>query len=274
MLKFVVDEALCIRCGECAQDCPYGIIQIHDALPVVNPEKESLCVNCQHCLTVCQPGALSIHGIDPMQSISLQGHMPTPESVETLVMGRRSVRRYKDEAVDLGLIDRLVEVMRAAPTGKNNMETHFTVVDDVNVMTELRAKVYEGIESRVAAGTLPAGLEFFEGIARAWGKGVDIVFRGAPHLLVVSAPVGGPSPVADCLIALSYFELLANSHGLGTVWNGFAKWALFDVAPDVGSLLPVPQGYEVGYVLSFGVPAVKYHRTAQRKGGVVERLSF
>jgi len=274
MLQFSVDRDVCIKCGECAADCPRDIIQMVDGEPEILKDKEHLCLECQHCLAVCKPGALSILGLNPRDSILLKGNMPAPESLEVLMMGRRSVRRYQEEAVAPELIEHILEVVRAAPTGRNIRATHFALVDDPAIMKELRDRTYAGIRRAVDTGTLPDGLEFFKGVADAWDRGTDLVYRDAPHLLVASAPADGPSAVADCLIALTYFELLAAGHGLGTVWNGFAKWALFDVAPEVGDLLGIPQGHVIGYVMAFGKPAVKYHRTVQRPGGTVGRVTL
>ncbi len=107
-------------------------------------------------------------------------------------------------------------------------------------------------------------MEFFAGIVKAWDKGTDVIFREAPHLLVVSVPKQGPTPAADGYIALSTFEILASSHGLGTLWDGFATWALVHIAPKVGARLGIPESHELVYVMLFGHPAVQYHRSVQR----------
>jgi len=273
MLQFSVNEDTCIQCGECVKDCPYGILEMGEEFPAVVADKEGQCIQCQHCMVICEPGALSILGIDPADSTPLMGNMPAPAHVETLMMGRRSTRRYKEEPVDPALIERIMGAVRNAPTGVNNRGTLFTLVEDGAAMTQLRNQTYDGLRKAIDAGTLPAGMEFFEGIANAWDNGVDILYRGAPHFLVVSNATGGPSPEADSLIALSYFELLANSHGLGTVWDGLAKWALTAIAPEAGAMLGIPEDHHIGYMMAFGVPAVKYHRTVQRPGGTVNRIT-
>ncbi|MBL4560886.1 MAG: hypothetical protein JKX79_07855 [Labilibaculum sp.] len=33
-----------------------------------------------------------------------------------------------------------------------------------------------------------------------------------------------------------YFELIANSHGIGTLWNGMIKWAIDDIDTDLREL--------------------------------------
>lgn len=100
-------------------------------------------------------------------------------------------------------------------------------------------------------------------------KGVDIIFRNAPHLLIASAPKKNSSPLPDCLITLSYFELLATSHNIGTLLNGMLTWVLNDIDPGIADLIGIPKDYTVGYGMVFGKSAVKYPRSIQS-----ERLSF
>jgi len=79
------------------------------------------------------------------------------------------------------------------------------------------------------------------------------------------------SPMPDCLIALSYFELFAQANGVGTVWNGLAKWAINDLVPEARHLLGIPDDHLTGYVMAFGKPAVHYHRTVQHGPAVINR---
>ena len=264
MLDFYVDREKCIQCGECVRDCPYGIIELVNEYPETVKEKESQCIRCQHCLAVCSTGAISIFGKNPDESTLLENNLPTALQMETLIKGRRSIRFYKKEPVDPGLIAHILDVVAHCPTGVNNRKLLFTVIEDQQTMAELRRQTMEGIRKTVQEKTLPPGFEFFEGILRAWDKGRDIIFRGAPHLLIVSSPQGGPSPEPDTLIALSYFELLARCHNLGTVWDGLAKWALTAILPDMTQKLGVPDSHHIGYMMVFGKPAIKHFRTVQR----------
>lgn len=272
MLQFKVDKDLCIQCGECVADCPNRVLEMVDGYPVISEDRAGQCIECQHCFAVCQPGALSIFGLKPQDSISLKGNMPSHEAMTTLLMGRRSIRRYKQEPVDSQLLDTIMDTVRSAPTGVNNCSTLYTLIEDQQTMSILKEKTYAGLKKVVDNNALPEGLELFEGISKAHGKGVDVLFRGAPHFLVASTPKNGPSPEADTLIGLTYFELLANTYGLGVVWDGLAKWAMLNIAPEAGALLGIPEDHTVGYMMAFGYPAVKYHRTVQRPGGTVNKL--
>ncbi len=264
MIEFVVDSKNCTRCGECVKDCPVGIIALEERGPELIADKAKLCLKCQHCLAICPTAAISVLGRTPADSLPLVGYMPSTEQVETLIRGRRSVRRFTPEPVAGEIINRLVRTAAHAPTGRNNLGVLFTVVEDQATMKQLREETLVGIREAVDAEHLPKGLEFFAGIVKAWDRGIDVIFRDAPHLLIVSTPKAGPTPVADGYIALCTFELMASSLGLGTLWNGFANWALVDIAPQVGAKLGVPESHQLVYTMLFGQPAVQYHRTVQR----------
>ena len=273
MLDFTVNTAICTRCGECAADCPARIITMKEGVPTIATDKESDCYRCQHCLAICPTGAVSILGLKSGDSRPLAGAYPDPDRLEVLIKGRRSVRRYRPENLEPELLQRLLDVAWHAPTGMNTRDVLFTVVDDREKLARLRDEVMAGLGWLVSEGKLPEGMEFFADFVRLWEeKQVDILFRGAPHLLIASAPRQGACPVPDCLIALSYFELFAQSLGIGTVWNGLTKWAISDLLPETRQRLGIPEEHVIGYVMSFGRPALRFHRTVQHGEAAVNRV--
>lgn len=273
MLDFTVNFSACTRCGQCAIDCPPRIITMNGGYPAIAEEKEDLCYRCQHCLAICPTAAISILGIKPGDVTPLEGNYPRPRQMETLLKGRRSVRRYREENLEPQLIKHLLEVAWHAPTGVNARQVRFTVVDDREKMVALRGEVMAGLGRLLREGKLPEGFERFADFVRLWeDKGIDTIFRGAPHLLVASTPEKVPTPLPDCLIALTYFELLAQSHGVGTVWCGLAKWALNDLLPEFRARLGIPEDHLFGYAMMFGKPAVTYTRTVRHQPAHIHRF--
>ena len=274
MLKFEVRQEICTRCGLCAKDCPVNIIDLKTGYPRIESDKERTCIRCQHCLAICPTAALSILGKRPEQGEPVEGHLPDPGQMEILIKGRRSIRQYRDENLDPALIKRALDVAWQAPTGVNLRQVQFAVIDDRQNLAEFREEAYRGLEELVDSGRLPEDKAFFAGFVRAWKeKQVDVLFRGAPHLLVASAPQGGPSPLPDCVIALSYFELFAQSLEIGTVWNGLVRWTINDLVPVLRTRLNIPQDHLVGYAMSFGKPAVRYPRTIDKGSAKVMRFT-
>lgn len=273
MLDFQITRELCTRCGQCVADCPAMIIAMENGIPTIAPEKEATCYRCQHCLAICPSGAVSILGLKPTGSRPLAGNFPDPDKLETLMKGRRSVRRYKEENLDPQLLQRLLEVAWHAPTGMNSRQVLFTVVDDREKMAQLREEVMAGLTGLVRDNKLPAGMEFYANFIRMWDENrFDIIFRGAPHLLIASAPKSVASPLQDCMIALSYFELFAQANGVGTVWNGLLKWAINDLLPEFRQRLGIPDDHQIGYAMVFGKPAVHFARTAQHGPALINRF--
>ncbi len=271
-LQFSVDDARCTRCGECVADCPSRVIrQQGTGLPFIPADAESQCVRCQHCLAVCPAAALSILGRDPAASLPLTaGVLPTADAMERLVRGRRSVRRYRDANVAPALIQRLLSTLANAPTGVNRRELTFTVIDDKAAMQRFRERMMAALCEAAAANRIPPRLTYLQRAVPAWTEHrVDIILRGAPHLLIVSAPPDVSTAREDLALALAYFELMAQSAGLGTVWCGMLKMALI-VLPELKPVLGLPADHEY-YAMLFGPPAVRYPRTVQRDDGAVIR---
>ena len=263
MLSFRIDEERCIQCGECALDCPARVITMDEYPKIVD---EGRCFQCQHCLAICPTGAVSILGKDPDKSTVLAGNLPDPARLTTLIKGRRSVRRYQDKDLAPELIDELLEVACHAPTGVNARSVLFTVVKERAVLHRLREQIMDRLAQLHEAGELPEGLirQYLGWVVTAWQQdGQDVLFRGAPHLLVASAPADAPCAVQDPLIALTTFQLIAQAHGVGTVWDGIFMMAMA-VLPDLAGQLGIPADHTLGYAMVFGEPAVEYQRTVQR----------
>ena len=273
MLDFKINKENCTRCGQCVADCPARIISISgDDYPTIVVEKEGSCYQCQHCLAICPTGSVSILGLDPAASTLLAGAYPDPDKLETLIKGRRSVRRYKDENLDPVLFQRLLDVAWHAPTGVNSRQVRFTVLDSKDKVAQLRDVMMAGLGRVLKESALPKEMEYYTNFLRIWEKHhIDIIFRSAPHLLITSAPITVATPEPDCLIALSYFELFAQANGVGTLWNGLATKAINDLLPETRHLLGIPDDHLVGYTMVFGYPDVHFTRTVQHCPTLIHR---
>ena len=275
MIQFVVDEAKCTRCGQCARDCVAKIIRQTGAhVPHVRSEDEVNCIRCQHCLAVCPEAAVSIFGLAPSGSVSLKADsFPSLPLMLTLVRGRRSVRQYRPENVSPDLLRQLLEALGNVPTGVNRSALTFSVIDDRETMQRFREKAYRLIAQAVESGSLSErNMSFLGGVSDAWReRGEDTIFRGAPHLIAVSAGPDSACPQEDVTLALAYFELSAQCAGLGTVWCGLVKWAM-EAVPALKEAAGIPSDHSY-YAMLFGLPAVHYARTVQRDGaGHIRRI--
>jgi len=266
-LNFTVAEDKCIQCDTCVNDCPMHIISRSGSVPVILSESEEQCFRCQHCLAVCPSGAVSIFGLKPEDSLPLDaGALPSREQMKTFVRGRRSVRQFRRENVPRELIDALLADLAHAPTGCNDCDLVFSVVDDRRVIEQLLEQIVSLIENT----KIVDAPEFVSAAVESYRRDkTDFIFRGAPHLLIVSPGTKAHCGQEDSIIALSYFELLAQSAGLGTTWCGMLKLAA-DVVKGVRELFGLePDTYF--YAMMFGLPNVRYARTVQRDTSAVIR---
>ena len=235
MLDFTINEETCISCGQCASDCPAMIISMDTNLPTIAEDLEQYCIGCMHCVAVCSEGSVSILGYEPEEGVVLEKtSVATPEALEMLIKGRRSVRNYQDENVDPAIIDKLIAVASHAPSAHNDRKLLYTLVDDKGIIYDLREEAFAGLEKLIKDDTLPEGMEMFLDIIVAWRKtGKDILFRGAPHLLIVSADKECAGTVQDPLFALSTFYLYAQAIGVGTICNGLANLVISELVPSL-----------------------------------------
>ncbi len=260
--NLVIDKEKCIHCGLCVNDCITFALELDENKnPRFTPKGEDRCIKCQHCLAVCPTGALSILDKKPENSDKILPHYNSDELLN-LIKSRRSIRHFKSENVPAETIAKLKDMLNWVPTGCNNHGLHFSFIEDVNVMNDFRNYTNQKLINILQKAPVKGLAGKFSGYKDALINGNDVIFRGAPHMIVVSAPIKAPCANIDPIIALSYFDLYAQSLGVGTLWCGFGE-ACLQIFPELCRELKIPDGYKASYVLLFGLPDIKYARTTQ-----------
>jgi nitroreductase len=101
----------------------------------------------------------------------------------------------------------------------------------------------------------------------AWDRtGRDVLFHGAPAVILVGTRAGASCPGEDALLATQNMLLGAHAMGLGTCLVGFAVSALKQ-DPSILKRLKIPAGESVHAVIALGYPDEKeiYQRLPGRK---------
>lgn len=195
------------------------------------------------------------------------GPLPGAAELFNLLRQRRSIRQYRPENLEPEIIDRLVESLAWIPTGCNDHRLFFTVIREQREMAFFRAEMSRLLNLLIRTGIMrlvyPGYKRYLEEIA----GGKDVVFRDAPHMIVAATPRSAPCKEADPWIALSYFDLFAQTLGVGTCWCGFAVHA-FRWNRRLRKRLNLPPGYRIGAVMLFGKPDVQYARAAHPRQAV------
>lgn len=257
-----INKEKCLRCGKCTGDCIIKILKKDEQGYPFLPEKyEKSCLNCQHCLAICPTGALTCNGVSADQCEPIKP-LPSPEDMLSLLRQRRSVRKYKWETLSPEILEKLKESLAWTPTGCNDHKLMFRVIDTKEEMLYYREETNRMIMKLVNTGIMkwiyPAINRFLESIR----NGEDVIYRGAPHMIVAATPKKAPCADADPWIALSYFDLLLQSYNLGSCWCGFAVHA-FKWNKTLQKRLNFPKGYKISAVLLFGKPDVEYCRATK-----------
>ena len=256
MNKITVDKEKCIKCGLCVNDCVSKCIDTNkENYPYMSFEDR--CLACQHCMMICPTGALSFNDKQPELSEKISS-----KDLLSLIKSRRSVRLYKEEELNDEELKTIKDMLPYIPTGCNSHKLHFSIVEKKAVMQTLKEKVNKRFIKLLNNKILSPVVKHFEVYKESFEKGEDVIFRNAPHMIVVSSPITAPCAEQDPIIALSYIELYAQSLGLGTCWCGYAELCI-KIFPELCDILEIPKGYTPVYALLLGKPAVKYQRVPQ-----------
>lgn len=147
-----------------------------------------------------------------------------------VIRKRRSIRRYKEEAIPEEKLQRVLQAALLAPTSRNKRPWEFHVVTDPGILQRLaRAKQH--------------------GSALLAGCGAAIVVTADSEL--------SDAWIEDSSIALAYMDLMAADQGLGSCWVQMrmrkdAEGA--DAEQNVREVLDLDMPWRIVGILALGVP--------------------
>jgi nitroreductase/NAD-dependent dihydropyrimidine dehydrogenase PreA subunit len=273
-----LDQSLCDACGLCMTVCGRGMFFESDGVIEYRPGET--CLDCGHCLAVCPEGALVHAGGDVPPPVE-EEIFPDADTLLHLMRSRRSCRLYRKGAPPRGLLERLVEAARYAPTGSNRQAVNLVFVTDPGLIDVMRTKImdrygdYERhlnnpvkrvflkyvVDRRLGSPKIRGFLKTF---MDSWRGGRDVLFHGAPAVALLYAGPDASTPRDDCCIALYQMVLLAERLGLGSCLLGTVD-TIFSRTRGMNELVGIPRGRPVLAAASFGLPAIRFHRLAARK---------
>ncbi|MBN1541621.1 nitroreductase family protein [candidate division KSB1 bacterium] len=135
--------------------------------------------------------------------------MKSYSSLIDLIRARRSTRRFQNRPVPRELLVRCVEAARLAPSAENSQPWRFIIVDDADLLQELRKNAFSG---------------FFRPTRWASAAPVLVVLCARPDIVagrLARGVTGTHFSHIDLGIAGTHFCLQAQELGLGTCWIGW-----------------------------------------------------
>lgn len=290
----IIDTEKCIGCGLCVKVCPNETISMQGDKAAVTGDRS---LQCGHCVAVCPVDAVKVEAIDS-QSLSFNnfdlknswlphGTFDTARLVQ-LMASRRSCRNFTEQTVDRPVLEDLVKIGTTAPSGTNCQNWTFTVLPERAAVIEFAQQFASFFKrlNRIAESTLkrkalkllgkPELERYYQDYYRSVQEGLaaweqsqrDLLFHGAPALIVVASKPGGSCPKEDALLATQNILLAAHSMGLGSCLIGFAVEAM-QYDPAIKKFLKIPDEESVYAVIALGYPDEKYQGLTGRKKAVL-----
>lgn len=282
----VVDTGKCIACGACAEVCPPGVLEMRDGTLAVDPDHGLGCIACAHCMMVCPTEAITVKGRDleraALVPVPSREWNATPDQLESLMVSRRSVRRFKPDEVPRHVLARVIDAAATAPMGIPPWEVGvvaFLGRERVRELAADTAKVYRGMlrlmDNAVARRLMRTfskreTTERMEGFIIPLGRAIVGAHRAGADKVLYDAPAAllfHSSPYAeaeDAVIACTYAMLAAEAAGLGTTMIGCASPALAR-RKSLLAKYGLPEGHQPRIILVLGYPAVHFHRAIRRQ---------
>ena len=176
-------------------------------------------------------------------------------NVTECIKNRRSIRRYKPEAVDHSLIDSIVSMASYSPSWKNTQITRYTAVEDSSLLEEIADRYTPEYNANIIRqAPMLIAVTFIKGRC---GFERDGSFSTKKKDRWQMFDVGS---------ACQTFCLAAKDKGLGTVIMG-----IFD-EDGISELLHIPKEQELGALIAIGYPDID--PAAPKRKSVEELLQY
>ena len=257
-----VNQEKCIHCGLCADACPTEFITM------VNQEPQATglsCIACGHCVAVCPVEALDNVKAPLAQQLPLE-KVPVldADTAARFLRARRSIRRYKRDAVPREKILQLLDIARMAPTGGNTQGVAYHVIDNADTLLKITSIVIDWMEEQIEKSS-PWAPYFAASVNKYRKTGQDVILRGAPCLVVAMTEKNFlPRGRDNTHFSLAYAELYAPAIDLGTCWAGFFEACAASGYQQLINLLGLPEKMAVTGGLMVGYPQFTYKRLVDR----------
>ncbi len=173
------------------------------------------------------------------------------------ILGRRSIRKYKDEKVDREVMKEIVALTRFSPSWANSQIARFTLVDTQEIIKKFAETGVNGFTYNMKV------LENAKGVAvLSYIQGKSGVLEGKGE----GEEKKDFWEAFDVGIACQTFCLAAHEKGVGTCIFGVIN------SVEIGKIINLPEDESVAALIVYGTP--NQEPTAPRRHEVEEILRF
>ncbi len=179
----------------------------------------------------------SFAGLNAQETATCCSTQPTDNDVIETIMARRSVRKYKDKAVESDKLKKVVECGINAPSGMNRQPWLVRVVTGAEYINGI-TDIYKKANPKMAED-----------------PSFKNMFRNAPAVIFIASPKDGSGQI-DCGLLGENMILAAQSLGLGTCCLGGPVAFMnnnSEAAPYLAKL-NLPSDYRLLYAIAIGYP--------------------
>ncbi|EET00691.1 Nitroreductase Fd-NR2 [Giardia duodenalis] len=241
----------CVGCNMCVEVCPTMTLKVDPQTKVVAYANRDNCIFCGHCAAICPSSTISMFGVTPESEEKAM--KADPPAIRAIKMAR-TCRKYHPEPLPKDDIMKVISIAKYSASSSNVRPLHFTVLSR-GTMDTLGLAIAKEVSRNPKYAKVAALME----------KGIDVVFRGAPHMLLMSAPADKAAvAMADASIAGRDIQLNAESMGLGMFWCGFLLAAVAS-SQELHDGCGVPEGHKILMAMGLGRPKIKFARPALRR---------
>lgn len=281
--KIIVDIDSCTKCNACVDECRF--YSFDSDILCLDDEADEYCIECGKCVAVCPVNAirLKLYNDEILRDVPAKEDLPSFDSLINLFQTRRSRRYFNDKSVPKELIEKILNIAaRYSPTGHNQENVYFTIVQDRELLKKLSDECTNQVKNLVEKFEDPQGRESlkkvfspslmkrieavipsFKRALKMIKQGKDVWRRDA-ELIIIHSPKDALTLIENCSLAASHIMLAAETLGLGTCSLGNITY-FFNLYRSVAKIVKLPLKHVTGYILAIGYSKAQYYRIPARK---------
>ncbi|MGM9806369.1 MAG: nitroreductase family protein [Candidatus Aphodosoma sp.] len=228
-----IDSGRCILCGRCAAVCPSMLFELKEKTMTAC---QYGCIGCGQCVAVCPQDAIVHSSFHESRICKFDAdRLPDSDSLMLLLKCRRSNRAFSDKTVPSGLLDRIVEAGRYAPTAENCRDVRMLLITDpdkIKALSDFTMDTYVSLLKlldnpivrpllKMFSQTYYDYVGTFRKLKKEHESGNDQILRHAKAVILYYTPSGSRFGCQDANLAYQNSSLMAASLGVAHFYTGF-----------------------------------------------------